>query len=479
MRLLFAAFMLIAFLSGCASKGDWSSDTPTKTNPKASKAARVNLQNQSVSKVYAPSDNLWLRIRDGFQMEPMNSPLEIEQVRWLSARPDYVHRSMARSSRYLFYIVQEVNARNMPTEIALLPFVESAFVTNAKSSAKAVGLWQFMPATGKDFRLTQNVFRDERRDVIQSTDAALDYLQRLHNQFGSWELALAAYNWGAGNIAKAQKRNIAAGLPTDYESLTMPKETRNYVPKLMAYRQIVLDPSAYGIVLPELENHPYFVAVDVGNDIDVAVVIKLAEIPSEEFHNLNPSFNKPVILSNANQQILLPFAHAEIFQENLKNYSKPLASWTAVKIAKTESLDQAAKTLGVDSDMLRDINGIPRGMRIKAGSTVLVPKTNGRVGDVSTAMAENASLSLEKPPPPPPNKCNNSPKASKGAKLVKCTPAKQVKTIEKASSKGNSSQNNAASQHKSASTGLAKSAKNGSSPASASSNATKGVSKSQ
>ena len=474
MRLVMSVLLLAIFLSGCASTGDWSSDTPTKANPKASKAARVNLQNQSVSKVYAPSDNLWLRIRDGFQMEPMNSPLEIEQVRWLSARPDYVHRSMARSSRYLFYIVQEVNARNMPTEIALLPFVESAFVTNAKSSAKAVGLWQFMPATGKDFRLTQNVFRDERRDVLQSTDAALDYLQRLHNQFGSWELALAAYNWGAGNISKAQKRNIAAGLPTDYESLTMPKETRNYVPKLMAYRQIVLDPNAYGIVLPELENHPYFVAVDVGNDIDVAVVIKLAEIPSEEFHNLNPSFNKPVILSNANQQILLPFAHAEIFQDNLKNYTKPLASWTAVKVAKTEGLDQAAKTLGVDPEVLRDMNGIPRGMRIKAGSTLIVPKTSGRVGDVSTAMAENASLSLEKPPPPPPpNKCAKPTKAVKGAKPVKCAPVKQVKTIEKSGSKGNSSQNNAASQHKSASTGLAKSAKNGSSTNSGSKGASK------
>ncbi|MCW1966470.1 transglycosylase SLT domain-containing protein [Polynucleobacter sp.] len=189
MRLTFAAVVLLVFLSGCASTGDWSSDTPTKTSPKASRAARVNLQNQSVSKVYAPSDNLWIRIRDGFQMEPMNNPQEMEQLRWLSARPDYVHRSMARSSRYLFYIVQEVNARNMPTEIALLPFVESAFVTHAKSSAKAVGLWQFMPATGKDFQLTQNVFRDERRDVLQSTDAALDYLQRLHNQFGSWELA--------------------------------------------------------------------------------------------------------------------------------------------------------------------------------------------------------------------------------------------------------------------------------------------------
>jgi membrane-bound lytic murein transglycosylase D len=409
-------------------------------------------------------------------MEPLNSPLEIEQVRWLSARPDYVHRSMARSSRYLFYIVQEVNARNMPTEIALLPFVESAFVTNAKSSAKAVGLWQFMPATGKDFRLTQNVFRDERRDVLQSTDAALDYLQRLNTQFGSWELALAAYNWGAGNVAKAQKRNLAAGLPTDYESLTMPRETRMYVPKLMAYRQIILDPSAYGIVLPQLENHPYFVAVDVGNDIDVALAIKLAEIPEDEFHSLNPSFNKPVILSNANQQILLPFGHAEIFQENLKNYTKPLSSWTAVKVNKTESVDQAAKTLGVDPDALRQVNAIPKGMRIKSGSTVIIPKVGNRSGDVSSAMADNASLSLEKPSPPTP-KCPKSTKGSKNSKAVKCGPTKASKGSELNVSKGNSSTKNAASQHKSASTTLAKSAKNSNAASQSSNLSGKGVSK--
>jgi membrane-bound lytic murein transglycosylase D len=404
----------------------------------------------------------------------MNSPLEIEQVRWLSARPDYVNRSMARSSRYLFYIVQEVNARNMPTEIALLPFVESAFVTNAKSNAKAVGLWQFMPATGKDFQLTQNVFRDERRDILQSTDAALDYLQRLNNQFGSWELALAAYNWGAGNIVKAQKRNLAEGLPTDYESLTLPRETRMYVPKLMAYRQIVLDPEAYGIVLPKLENHPYFVALDVGNDIDVALVIKLAEIPDDEFYILNPSFNKPVILSNAGQQILLPFGHAEIFQENLKRYNKPLSTWTAVKVTKTESLEQTAKTLGVDPESLRQVNGIPKGMRIKSGSTVLIPKTSNRPGDVSSAMADNASLSLEKPPPPPPPpKCPKPTKGTKGSKPAKCPPAKSDKggTV---ASKGNSSLKNAATQHKSASTDLAKSAKNGNSPSHSAKNTKKG-----
>ncbi len=476
MRLVYAALMIAVFLSGCASTGDWSSDTPTKPSSRASRAARVNLQNQSVSKIYAPSDNLWIRIRDGFQLEPMNSPLEIEQVRWLAARPDYVHRSMARSSRYLFYIVQEVNARNMPTEIALLPFVESAFVTHAKSSAKAVGLWQFMPATGKDFQLTQNVFRDERRDVLQSTDAALDYLQRLHNQFGSWELALAAYNWGAGNVLKAQRRNLAAGLPTDYESLTMPRETRMYVPKLMAYRAIVLDPSAYGIVLPELENHPYFVAVDVGSDIDVALVIKLAEIPEDEFHSLNPSFNKPVILSNANQQILLPFGHAEVFQANLKKYSKPLSTWTAVKVVKTESVDQAAKTLGVDPDALRQVNGIPKGMRIKAGSTVIIPKTGSRSGDVSSSMADNASLSLEKPPPPAP-KCPKPAKGAKNAKGSKCSPTKPNKGGGSINAKGNSSQKNDASQHKSASTGLAKSAKNGSSASSSGSSGAKGTSK--
>jgi membrane-bound lytic murein transglycosylase D len=218
----------------------------------------------------------------------------------------------------------------------------------------------------------------------------------------------------------------------------------------MAYRQIVLDPKAYGIVLPDLENHPYFVAVDVGSDIDVAVVIQLSEIPEAEFHSLNPSFNKPVILSNANQQILLPFGHAEVFQENLKKYTKPLSSWTAVQVSKTESVDQAAKTLGVDAETLRAVNGIPKGMRIRAGSTVLVPKTNHRPGDISVALAENGSLNLLKSAPSTPKNC---------AKGAKCPVVKTGK----AATKGNSSANNAANQHKSASTGLAKSAKNGSS----------------
>jgi len=444
----------VAALSGCASMGnDWSSDTDGSgvRNPRAAKAPRVDLSKQSVSSLMAPSSNLWLRIQDGFALPELNSPLVITQTRWLAARPDYVHRSMARSSRYLFYIVEEVNSRGMPTEIALLPFVESAFNPVAKSTAKAMGIWQFMPATGKDFKLTQNVFRDERRDVLQSTNAALDYLQRLHRQFGDWQLALAAYNWGEGNVAKAIKRNQAAGLPTDYLSLKMPKETREYVPKLMAYKAIVLDPKAYGIVLPELENHPFFVAIDVTRDIDVDLVIKLADVTPDDFRNLNPSFNKPVILSAANQQILLPFSHAELFQENLKNYNGPLSTWTAVSVPATESADQLAKRLGVSVAVLREVNAIPAGMRVRAGSTVLIPKPSTKLTDVSEHLAENASLNLVKPAP-----VKKAAAPSTASKKTNAAPSKTAQSTTKSSVNAASK---ASTQQKSASTDSAKSAK--------------------
>ena len=444
----------VAALSGCASMGDdWSSDANSSSarNPRAAKAPRVDLSKQSVSSLMAPSNNLWLRIQDGFAMPELDSPLVIEQTRWLAARPDYVHRSMARSSRYLFYIVAEINVRNMPTEIALLPFVESAFNPVAKSTAKAMGIWQFMPATGKDFKLTQNMFRDERRDVLQSTNAALDYLERLHRQFGDWQLALAAYNWGEGNVAKAIKRNQAAGLPTNYLSLKMPKETREYVPKLMAYKAIVSDPGAYGIVLPELENHPYFVAIDVTRDIDVDLVIKLADITPEDFRNLNPSFDKPVILSAANQQILLPFGRAELFQENLRSYTQPLSTWTAVSVPTTESAEQLSKRLGVSVAVLREVNAIPPGMRVRAGSTVLIPKPSTKLADVSEHLAENARLNLVKPAP-----VKKAAAPATGGKKTNSAPAKTAQNSTKSSVKTAS---RPPSQQKPVSTDASKSAK--------------------
>jgi len=388
---------LVLLLSACASTGnEWSPTADTKRDPRAAKAPRVDLSKQSVSNVMAPSNNLWIHIRQGFQLPELDSPLVLQQTRWLTARPDYLDRSMARSSRYLFYIVEEVNRRNMPSELALLPFVESAFNPEAKSTAKAMGIWQFMPRTGKDFKLTQNVFRDERRDVLQSTNAALDYLQRLYNQFGDWQLALAAYNWGEGNVAKAIKRNQAQRKPTDYLSLTMPRETREYVPKLMAYKNIVNDPAAYGIVLPEVENHPYFVAIDVTRDIDVEVAAQLAEMSLVDFRNLNPAFNKPVILGAADQQMLLPFARAELFQMNLASYTKPLSSWTALTITKSETAEQLSTRLNLNPQLIRDVNDIPRGIRIRAGSTVLIPKPPGKDSDIPVHLAEHGQLKLDK-----------------------------------------------------------------------------------
>lgn len=403
MRLLtIIVLMVTVFLSGCAST--WSSDSAvaTKVEIGSKKAKRtyrprsVNIDTQDISKVMDDSNDLWSRVRDGLGMEDPDMPLTIQHARQLSSNPEYVNRLLQRSSYYLFYIVEEVEARDMPSELALLPFVESAFNPRAVSPAKASGMWQFMPATGKDYKLTQNMFRDERRDIIHSTRAALDYLQRLYKMFGDWHLALAAYNWGEGSVARAIKRNQALGLPTDYFSLKMPNETRNYVPKLLAYKRVVENPKAYGFNLPKVENHPYFLAVKVNRDIDVDLAIQLSGISKDQFISLNPSFTKPVILSAASPQILLPFGKAEIFQDNLKKYDKPLSSWTAVQVERTDTVEGVAANLDVDAQQLRDLNGIPRGMRIKGGSTILVPKGSRFNGDVPTHLADNGNLNLEK-----------------------------------------------------------------------------------
>ena len=400
---LLTIVMVASVLSACATIGeDWSDSNSNKQTAKngkyskSGKAPRVNIDKDSVGALDAPYNDLWDRIRDGFELEDSNSPLVIKHVRYYSSRPDYVDRMMSRSSRYLFYIVEEVERRKMPMELALLPFIESAFNPEAFSRAKASGMWQFMPATGKDFKLTQNIFRDERRDVIHSTDAALDYLQRLYKMFGDWELALAAYNWGEGNVSKAIKRNQAKKLPTDYASLKMPDETRNYVPKLLAIKNIVTNPKSYGLTLPTLENHPYFVIVTTEKDIDVDLAAEFARMTVEEFKAMNPSFNKPVILGASEPQILLPFGRAESFQENLLQYTGRLSSWTAIRVANRETVDQLATRLDVDANQVRQINNIPKGMRIKAGSTVLIPR-GGKVGDVAEHLANNAGkLMLER-----------------------------------------------------------------------------------
>jgi membrane-bound lytic murein transglycosylase D len=343
----------------------------------------------------APPADLWERMRRGFAMRNLESDLVHDRELWYSTRPDYMLRMTERSRKYLFHIVEELELRNMPTELALLPFIESAFNPQAVSSAKAAGMWQFMPATGKHFELKQNVFRDDRRDVLASTRAALDYLQKLHGMFGDWHLALAAYNWGEGSVGRAIAKNRRAGLGTAYTDLTMPMETRFYVPKLQAVKNIVAAPEAFNSRLPLIENHPYFQTVDIKRDIDVALAAKLAEIHLDDFKALNPSVSRPVILASGSPQILLPWDNAAIFQSNLEAYGGGrLASWTVWLAPATMKPADAAKRVGMSESELRSINNIPPRVVIKAGSSLLVPRSNQLETDVAVNLADNGQLSL-------------------------------------------------------------------------------------
>lgn len=348
-----------------------------------------------VATLDAPAD-LWERIRRGYGMPNLDSNLVHDREQWYAARPDYIFRMTERSKKYLFHIVEELEVRNMPTELALLPFIESAFNPQAVSSAKAAGMWQFMPSTGKYFELKQNAFRDDRRDVLASTRAALDYLNKLYRMFGDWHLALAAYNWGEGSVGRAIGKNQRAGLSTGYLDLNMPMETRMYVPKLQAIKNIVSNPAAFNAQLPLIENHPYFQTVPIRRDIDVALAAKLAEVPLEDFKALNPSINRPVIMAAGTPKILLPWDNAEVFQSNLESYSGGrLASWTVWVAPSTLRPSDAAKRVGMSEADLRSVNNMPaRGMVIRAGSSLLVPRTTKVVHDISEHIADNGQMTL-------------------------------------------------------------------------------------
>ena len=356
--------------------------------------AKVNLDDG------AARADLWHRVRDGFAIPDMDTAEVKVWEQWYASRPDYVARMTARGSRYLFHITEEVERRHMPTELALLPFTESAFNPQAMSVAQASGMWQFVSATGKDFDLKQNIFRDDRRDVLASTRAALDYLQRLHDMFGDWRLALAAYNCGQGTVQRAINRNLKAGLPTDYVNLNLPTETRQYVPKLQAVKNIVLHPENYALTLPPVGNHPYFLSVPIERDIDVDTAARLANVPIDEFRMLNPQLDKPVILAAGTPQVLLPYDNADDFVRALKSHEGALASWTVYVVGKTMRPADAARLVGMSEAELRAVNHIPARMLVKSGSTLLVPRSAQHVADVSVKVADSAALSLAPDLPP-------------------------------------------------------------------------------
>jgi membrane-bound lytic murein transglycosylase D len=368
----------------------------TPAPPLLQPAATAAVVDEAPIVVYRQTNDadLWGRIRRGFIMNDLQSELVNSQEQWYATRPSYIARMTERSNKYLYHVVEELERRNMPTELALLPFIESAFNPQAMSSAKAAGMWQFMPSTGKYFALKQNVFRDDRRDVLASTRAALDYLKKLHGMFGDWHLALAAYNWGEGSVARAIAKNQREGLATDYASLNMPAETRNYVPKLLAVKNIVSNPLAFNATLPDIPNHPYFQSVAITRDLDVALAAKLAEIKLDDFKSLNPSANKPVIFAAGTPRILLPWDNAGIFERNLLIHNGQTAGWTVWIAPSTLKVSEAAKRVGMNEAQFREINRIPPKMLIKQGSTLLVTRSAKQQKDVSEHVADNGQVSF-------------------------------------------------------------------------------------
>lgn len=320
--------------------------------------------------------DLWAHLRSGFALPDLEDPLVARHEAWYAARPDYVARMVERSQRYLYFIVAEVEKRGMPLEVALLPMIESAYNPMALSRSRASGIWQFIPSTGKHYGLQQDWWFDARRDIVAATNGALDYLQMLYGLFGDWQLAFAAYNWGEGAVTRAIEHNRRRGKPTDYASLRMPAETRNYVPKLQAVKNIVMHPQAFGLTLASIPDTPYFTTVEVPTEIDVKLAAELAEMPLDEFLSLNPAHNRPVIAGGSTHTLLLPFDRAELFAAKLALVDQPLVSWRAYKLRPHDRIERLAAGCGLSVAALKAVNGVSSRKRIPEGYTLLLPVSN-------------------------------------------------------------------------------------------------------
>jgi membrane-bound lytic murein transglycosylase D len=309
--------------------------------------------------VTAPAEDLWERIRRGFAMPDLDNKLVRRKSAEYAASPEYLQRILDRSRLYLYHIVEEIEKRGLPTELALLPMVESAFNPMAYSRAHASGLWQFVPGTGKRYELAQNWWYDGRRDIVDSTNAALDYLTYIYEMHGDWHLTLASYNWGENAVRRAIAKNRKAGKPSNYANLKMPRETQHYIPKLQALKNIIADPEPYGIDLGPVPNEPYFVTITDHPEIDVQLAAKLAEMKVEEFIALNPGFSRPLIRSSATSRIVLPADKVAVFHENLANHDQnQLVSWRVYHPKAGETLGGIAKQHRLSIEQLKRVNGI-------------------------------------------------------------------------------------------------------------------------
>ena len=345
-------------------------------------------------KIKSGHNSIWAHLRGDFRMSEVNPELVRHHESKFVSSSAYFKRTIERSRPYMYHISNEVAKRNMPAEIALLPFIESAYVTKAKSHVGASGLWQFMPATGRHYGLEQTPLYDGRHDIYAATDAALNYLQYLHGLFGDWSLALAAYNWGEGNVGRAVNRARAQGLEPVYENLRMPNETRNYVPKLLAVRNIVNNPEYFGMSFADLDNKPFFKAVDIDQPIDLSAAVRLADISQAEFDALNPAFKSPVYIPKTGRKLLLPATAIATFERNYKKADRAsLLSWDVYTPYADTTLSSIAAETGMSTAELKRLNGLSK-ESVAAGRSLLIAK-NRFSGSPAAVPANFATLDAD------------------------------------------------------------------------------------
>jgi membrane-bound lytic murein transglycosylase D len=329
---------------------------------------------------FATLDTVWDELRKDFVFSKgVNNSRVRRHLAIYDRRQKYFNTINERAEKYLFYVKEEVKKRGMPAEIALLPVIESGLDPFAYSHGRAAGMWQFIPSTAKIFKLESSWWYEGRRDVVASTDAALNYLERLHKRFdGDWLLALAAYNSGSGTVYREQRQNTKLGLPTDYWSLDLPKETKDYVPKLIALSQLVADPEKYSIALWPIPNAPYFDQVDPKGQIDLSQAAYLALVSTEDIYLLNPGFNRWATEPSKNRHLLVPHSNAFIFEENLNSLpTEERLAWERYTIESGDSLSTIAENNHINISFLKSVNNLSNNT-IRAGQTLLIPKPLGK-----------------------------------------------------------------------------------------------------
>jgi membrane-bound lytic murein transglycosylase D len=374
--------------------GNQTSDVATQTaSPPASQPIDASTQHDPsevtpkiISVQDEPPSELWQRVRNGLALPELDNDIVRSYERLYTSHPAYMSATLERAKLYLFHVVEEVDKRHMPMEVALLPIVESSYNPEAQSPSSASGIWQFLPSTGRLFGLKQNNWYDGRRDILTATQAALDYLDRLYAMFGDWPLALAAYNCGEGCIARAVAQNRARGLPTDLSSLSLPAQTRNYVPKLVAVRNIIRAPEQYGVTLDDIPNQPSFKKVTLEYPVEAKTAARLAEMDMNDFLALNPGFRRRVIYAQSQNTLLLPPDKAEAFRKNLADTEAKNIRLHSFDAPKGALLSRIATHFNVTVQWLVDHNPLTtkRGKLVSA-QTLLLPPASRKIADATPA----------------------------------------------------------------------------------------------